>query len=110
MNSALEGALAVAIEYDCAEKGRGGIAVASLRNPESSLSVELIGTRNVVPVTDGIVVLHSGLAADSRVLARRAQECCLEYQAKFGERDAVPLDTLVSEVALLMQEYTQMAG
>ena len=48
--------------------------------------------------------------ANGRILARRAQECCLEYQAKYGDGDAVLLETLVSEVALVMQEYTQMAG
>lgn len=46
----------------------------------------------------------------NRVLLRRAQECYLEYQAKFEGREALPLDTLASEVALMMQEYTQMAG
>lgn len=45
-----------------------------------------------------------------RVLARRAQEWCLRYQLKFGSNAAVPLTTLVSELALVMQEYTQMAG
>lgn len=34
----------------------------------------------------------------------------MRYQGKFGNGAVVPVSTLVSEVALVMQEYTQMAG
>lgn len=44
------------------------------------------------------------------MLARRAQECSLGYQLKFGSNGEVSLTTLVSELALVMQEYTHMAG
>lgn len=60
------GSLSVAVKYECSDSGCGGIAVASLRKPESPLIVELLGTRKIAKVTDGVVVLHSGLAADSR--------------------------------------------
>lgn len=45
-----------------------------------------------------------------RVLIRKAQECCMGYQGKFGNGAVLPVITLVSQVALLMQEHTQMAG
>ena len=58
--------MSVAVKYECSDSGCGGIAVASLRKPGSSLIVELLGTRKIAKVADGVVVLHSGLAADSR--------------------------------------------
>lgn len=45
-----------------------------------------------------------------RVLTIKAQECCLGYRGKFGNDAVVPIGTLVSEMAMLMQEYTQMGG
>lgn len=45
-----------------------------------------------------------------RVLEKRAQDFCLAYRRKFGNEAVTPLCTVVSDVALLMQEYTQMAG
>lgn len=45
-----------------------------------------------------------------RVLTTKAQECCLGYRGKFGNDAVVPIGTLVSEMAMVMQEYTQMGG
>lgn len=102
-NAVLEGALTVAITYE------GGVVMASVCKAESPLVVD-IARRKIAHVADSTALLYSGLAADSRILARCAQEWCLRYQLKFGSDAVVPLTALVSELALLMQEYTQMAG
>lgn len=83
--------------------------MASICKTESPL-VRETGTRKIAHVTDGCCVLYSGLAADSRVLTRKAMDTALEYRGKYGERALVPIVTLVSKVAMVMQEYTQMGG
>lgn len=50
------------------------------------------------------------LVAGCRVLAKRAQDYHVSYQRKFGDEAVLPLSALVVELALVMQEYTQMAG
>lgn len=83
--------------------------VASICKTESPL-VRETGTRKIAHVTDGCCVLYSGLAADSRVLTRKASDTALEYRGKYGEKALIPVATLVSKVAMVMQEYTQMGG
>lgn len=83
--------------------------MASICKTEAPL-VRETGTRKIAHVTDRCCVLYSGLAADSRLLARKAIDTALEYHGKYGERALVPVVTLVSKVAMLMQQYTQMGG
>lgn len=45
-----------------------------------------------------------------RVLRRKAEAYCLGYRGKFGENAVVPVGTLVADMAMTMQEYTQMGG
>lgn len=45
-----------------------------------------------------------------RVLTKKAEACCLGYRGKFGETGVVPVGTLVADIAMTMQEYTQMGG
>lgn len=97
------GVLSAAACYD------GGIVVASVCKTESPL-VKETGTRKIAHVTDGCCVLYSGLAADSRVLTRKVMGAALEYRGKYCESDVVPVGTLVSKVAMVMQEHTQMGG
>lgn len=81
--------------------------MASICKTESPL-VRETGTRKIAHVTDGCCVLYSGLAADSRVLTRKAMDTALEYRGKYGGK--APVVTLVSKLAMVMQEYTQMGG
>lgn len=46
----------------------------------------------------------------ARVLTSKAMEIVLEYRGKFGEQALVPVGTLVSQISMVMQEYTQMGG
>lgn len=50
------------------------------------------------------------LHAPVRVLTSKAMDAALGYGVKFGEKAAVPVGTLVSKIAMVMQEYTQMGG
>lgn len=97
------GALSAAACYN------GGVVVASICKTESPLVMET-GTRKIARIRDGCCVLYSGLAADSRVLTRKAMDTALEYRGKYGERAVEPVVTLVSKVAMVMQEYTQLGG
>lgn len=50
------------------------------------------------------------LLAVVRVLTTKAMDIALGYRGKLGEKAVVPLGTLVSQIAMVMQEYTQMGG
>lgn len=46
----------------------------------------------------------------SRILTARAQEIYLEQQLQLGTTGTLAIDSLASEVALMLQEHTQMGG
>ncbi|CAM9144426.1 unnamed protein product [Choristocarpus tenellus] len=97
------GALALAIKYN------GGVVLASLDKAKSPL-VRDICTKKISYLSDRISIVYAGLAADSRVLITTAHQCCSQYSNKFGGTSEMPVCALVSELASVMQEYTQMAG
>lgn len=56
-------------------------------------------------------MLHAPMShASVRVLTSKAMDAALGYRGKFGEKAVVPIGTLVSQIAMVMQEYTQMGG
>ncbi|CAN0152220.1 unnamed protein product [Ectocarpus sp. 4 AP-2014] len=84
--------------------------MATVSQTKSPLVLDLL-TRKIARLSDGIAVMHSGLAADaSRILTKKAEACCLGYKGKFGEQAIIPVGNLVAEVASILQEYTQMGG
>ncbi|CAM9565972.1 unnamed protein product, partial [Discosporangium mesarthrocarpum] len=97
------GALALAIKYD------RGVVLASVSKAKSPL-VRDVTTKKITQVTDRVAIIYAGLGADSRVLTSQAQKSCLQYSEKFGENSRMPISVLVSDVASVMQEYTQRAG
>lgn len=50
------------------------------------------------------------MLSNYRVLTRKAADTALEYRRKFGESMSVPVGTLVSKIAEVMQDYTQIGG
>ncbi|CAM9743959.1 unnamed protein product, partial [Hapterophycus canaliculatus] len=97
------GALSVAVTYE------GGVVMGTVSKAESPLVMD-VGTRKIGWLTNGIAMAYSGLAADSRVLMRKSEACCLGYRGKFGENAVIPVGMLVADLAMTMQEYTQMGG
>lgn len=52
----------------------------------------------------------SHVLSNCRVLTRKAADTALEYRRKFGGSTHVPIGTLVSKLAEVLQDYTQMGG
>jgi len=66
------------------------------------------GTPRFALVTPEIVVAHSGLAADGRIITAAAQRLAVEHEYTFDEH--VDIAIFLEEMALLLQKYTSMAG
>jgi len=66
------------------------------------------GTARFVKISNSIVVGHTGVNADGRVLCEAAQRLSVEHTYTFDEE--IPVDVLLEEMALLFQEYTMKPG
>jgi len=86
---------------------RSEILLASLQFLPSPL-IQDDGTSRFVKITDSIVVAHSGINADGRVVIAAAQRLAVEHAYTFQEE--IPLQVFLEEMALLFQEYTMKAG
>jgi len=62
------------------------------------------GTPRFARITDEIVVAHTGLAADGRILTAAAQRLAVEHEYTFDEN--VDIAIFLEEMALLLQSYT----
>lgn len=81
--------------------------MASLQNLSSPI-IEDDGTSRFVKITDTILLGHTGIAADGRVLADSAQQLAVEHAYTFQEE--IPINILLEELALLFQSYTMKPG
>lgn len=81
-----------------------------LASPQILPSVFMLddGTARFSSVAPHIVVGHSGISADGRVLLASAQRLAVEHSYTFDE--AIPVDLFLEEMALLIQEYTMKPG
>ncbi len=66
------------------------------------------GTARFVKISNSIIVGHTGVNADGRVLCEAAQRLSVEHTYTFDEE--IPVDVLLEEMALLFQEYTMKPG
>ena len=73
-----------------------------------SLLIADDGTSRFSQVTKEILVAHSGLSADGRVLCAEAQRMAVEHEYTFDED--IPIDIFLEEISLLFQEYTMKAA
>ena len=90
-----------------AVRDHNGISLASLQSLPSPL-IRDDGTARFVPISNSIIVGHTGVNADGRVVTEAAQRLAVEHAYTFQEE--IPMDTLLEELALLFQEYTMKAG
>eukprot|EP00568_Trieres_chinensis_P012237 CAMPEP_0183302734 /NCGR_PEP_ID=MMETSP0160_2-20130417/8416_1 /TAXON_ID=2839 ORGANISM="Odontella Sinensis, Strain Grunow 1884" /NCGR_SAMPLE_ID=MMETSP0160_2 /ASSEMBLY_ACC=CAM_ASM_000250 /LENGTH=165 /DNA_ID=CAMNT_0025465541 /DNA_START=37 /DNA_END=531 /DNA_ORIENTATION=+ len=97
----------VAVALSGEGRDKGGVVFASLFELPGPL-VRDDGTARFVRVSDGIVVTHSGLGADGRVLCAAAQRLAVEHEYAFGEE--VPVEMFLEEVAAMFQKYTMRPG
>jgi 20S proteasome alpha/beta subunit len=66
------------------------------------------GTSRFTAVSPQIVVGHSGISADGRVLVESAQRLAIEHAYTFDEPISIRL--FLEEISLLFQEYTMKPG
>jgi 20S proteasome alpha/beta subunit len=66
------------------------------------------GTSRFVRITQSIVVSHSGIAADGRILVAAAQRMAMQHEYTFDEE--MRIDLFLEEMSLLLQEYTMKAA
>jgi 20S proteasome alpha/beta subunit len=62
------------------------------------------GTPRWIQLTSDIVIAHSGIAADGRVLLAAAQKIAIQHEYTWDEE--IRIDLLLEDLSLLMQEYT----
>jgi 20S proteasome alpha/beta subunit len=81
-----------------------------MASPEALPSPLIIrdGTSRFILVSKDIMVAHSGLSADGRLLAAAAQRLAVEHDYTFDE--SIPIEIFLQEMSLLMQEYTMKAA
>lgn len=70
----------------------------------SSPLIQDDGTSRFARVTKEIVVTHTGLSADGRVLVAAAQRMAVEHEYTFDE--TIPIELFLEGLSLLFQEYT----
>jgi len=66
------------------------------------------GTSRFCRISPSILVAHSGVGADGRVVGAAAQRMAVEYEYTFDED--IPIENFLEEISLLFQEYTIEAG
>lgn len=66
------------------------------------------GTQRFVRLTPSILLAHSGITADGRVLMTAAQRLAIEHEFVFDE--LIPVEVFLEEMSLLYQEYTMKQG
>lgn len=66
------------------------------------------GTARFARVTPNLMVSHSGIAADGRVLVAAGQEMAVQHEYVYDEH--IPLDIFLEEMSLLYQEHTMKAN
>lgn len=81
-----------------------------LASPQHLPSIFMMddGTPRFTQITNEIVISHSGLSADGRVLIAAAQRVAIEYDYTFDEE--IPCSLFLQQLSLLMQEYTMKPG
>lgn len=66
------------------------------------------GTPRFSQVSDQLIMSHSGLSADGRVLMTAAKRLAIEYKYTFDEE--ISCEIFLEQMSLLMLEYTMRAG
>ena len=85
------------------KKSEYGILMVSPQRLPSML-MDDDGTSRFAAITSELMVAHSGLSADGRVIVAAAQRLAVQHEYVFDEE--IPIDIFLQELSLLFQEYT----
>jgi len=88
-------------------KATNGVVIATEKKSPSTL-VDETTVEKISLITDDIGIVYSGMGPDARVLVGKARKAAQQYKRLYNENP--PVNMLVKEVALIMQEYTQSGG
>jgi 20S proteasome subunit alpha 2 len=88
-------------------KAKDGVVIATEKKFQSPLVDEASFTK-VESITDNIGSVFAGMPPDYRVLLKRARKAGQKYSTTYA--DEMPVRQLASEVAAVMQEFTQSGG
>ncbi|KAL3901193.1 MAG: hypothetical protein SGCHY_000795 [Lobulomycetales sp.] len=88
-------------------KAANGVVIATEKK-HSSVLVDDSSIEKVVMVSQNIGLVYAGMGPDARVLVDKARKAAQEYKKVYMEEP--PTMILVTEVAAVMQEFTQSGG
>jgi len=88
-------------------KASNGVVLATEKKSPTSL-MDSSTIEKISLLADHIGVVYSGMGPDSRLLVRKGRKAAQEYFRKY--HDPIPTETMVKELAAVMQEYTQSGG
>uniref|UniRef100_A0A0N5AGF9 Proteasome subunit alpha type n=1 Tax=Syphacia muris TaxID=451379 RepID=A0A0N5AGF9_9BILA len=75
---------------------------------ENKASVLYEDQAKIEKISDHIGCVYSGMGPDYRILVKKARKIAMEYELMYGEE--IPTTQLVTQLASVMQEYTQSGG
>ncbi|KAK6742103.1 hypothetical protein RB195_009770 [Necator americanus] len=75
---------------------------------ENIASVLFEDQPKIEKISQHIGCVYSGMGPDFRILVKRARKIAMEYELMYGEE--IPTTQLVTQIAAVMQEYTQSGG
>ncbi|OAF72191.1 Proteasome subunit alpha type-2 [Intoshia linei] len=88
-------------------KATNGVVLATEKSRSSTLS-DLSSVEKISKISNNMGMVYSGFSSDSRQLVKFSRKLCQSYSRRFG-KTITPI-SIVSEIALSMQEYTQQGG
>ena len=88
-------------------KAVDGAVLATEKRMPSTL-VDSTSVQKICSITDGIGVVYAGMGPDYRVLVAKARKAAQKYYRVYKEE--IPTSILASEIASIMQEFTQQGG
>ncbi|KAI8830146.1 nucleophile aminohydrolase [Chytridium lagenaria] len=88
-------------------KARNGVVIATEKKTPSPL-IEIDTVEKVATISRNIGFVYSGMGPDARVLVAKARKSAQEYKRVYQEEPTTRV--LVTEVASVMQEFTQSGG
>lgn len=92
----------------CAKYDGGIVFVSPHAHALPSPLIRDVGTLRITHICKNIVVAHSGVGADGRVLVAEAQRIAIEHAYTFDED--IPITSFLNQLALLYQKYTMKAS
>jgi 20S proteasome subunit alpha 2 len=101
LNAVMQGVTSIGI------KATNGVVIATEKKSPSTL-VDETTVEKISLITDDIGIVYSGMGPDARVLVGKARKAAQKYKRIYDENP--PVNMLVKDVALIMQEYTQSGG